>query len=59
MAKNIKKTLEMNKKFAENATSSTIEIFFGSLTTLLKKNLYILTLKEKNFSKTDIAKILP
>lgn len=59
MAKNIKKALEMNKKFAENTTSSTIEIFFGSLTTLLKKNLYILTLKEKKFSKTDIAKILP
>lgn len=59
MAKNIKKSLEMNKNFAENMTYNTIDIFFGSLIGILKKNLYILSLKEKNFSREQILKTLP
>ncbi len=55
MEKNYKKSLQMNKNFSENLHYSEVEIFFSSLISLLKKNLYILTLKELGLSQWQIV----
>lgn len=59
MAKNFNKALTMNANFSKNLSSSEAESFFSSLISLLKKNLYIINMKEAGFSQKEIATILP
>lgn len=55
MDKNYKKAIIMNKNFSETLHYSEVDTFFISLISLLKKNLYILSLRNAGLSQSQIS----